>query len=82
MYLSAMQALPKFFHYLSMCKPFFSGRGLGLCDRKFLKQFDPRLESFVMFHAHDDEVTFAIRSKVNRLVLLMAQGLVGSDQGK
>ena len=57
-----------------MGNPFFSSCSLGLCDRKFLKKFDPCFESFVMFDAHDNEVTFAICSKVNRLVLFMAQG--------
>ena len=57
-----------------MSKRFFSSCSLGSCDRKFLKKFDPCLKSFVMFDAHDNEVTFAICSKLNRHVLFMAQG--------
>jgi hypothetical protein len=67
-----MQALPKFFHHLSMGKPFFSRRSLGLGNGKLSEEIHPCYESFVMFDAHDHEVTFAIRSKINRFVLFMA----------
>jgi hypothetical protein len=66
-----MQALPKFFHYLSMGNPFFSSRSLSLGNGKLSEKLDPCFESFVMFDAHDNEVTFAIGSQINRLVLFM-----------
>ena len=68
-----MQTPAEFSHHLRMSEPFFPGCGLGLGNGKLPKEFDPCIESFVMLDAHDNKVAFAIRGKINRFVLFVAQ---------
>lgn len=71
MYLFAIQALPQLFHQWCMGNPFFASSNLSLSDRKFFKKVYSCPQPFIMFNAHDNKVTFAIRGQINRLVLFV-----------
>jgi hypothetical protein len=69
-----MAALPQFLHHPGMGYTLFTGRCLSLGRSEFFEEIDPGVQFFVVLDAHDDQVAFAVRGQVYRLIPFMADG--------